>query len=197
MPSLFCIGASIRLGYQPFLKQYIAEDWHISGAQENCGDSSYILEKANQWIDGVSPDVILVNSGLHDLRFLIEEKRHQVPLETYEENLHQLFDFLKETVKRHVVWHTITPINQELYNHKKLVSGHKRIFHRFEKDVAAFNQVAVRVAENHDVPVIDLQETPFADDLQRYMLDDGIHYAASGYDFIAQKIAADLMLLSE
>ncbi|HEY1096136.1 MAG TPA: SGNH/GDSL hydrolase family protein [Alphaproteobacteria bacterium] len=191
MKNIYLIGASTRLGYQPHLKELLLDKAHVDGPAVNCGDSANIIEYLSEWLSGQSPHIICVTCGLHDLRYDISKKTYQVPVETYAQNLGTIFGMLKDLTAAKIFWQTNTPILEDIYNNKPMIPGTQRIYHRFEKDVLAYNEAAQHVAMQHHLDIIDLYAVmvPLC---EQYMLDDGIHWTDEGYKIMAREVAQAL-----
>ncbi len=186
--NVFLIGDSIRIWYQRFLLEFLPEGWTVDGPDENCKDSENILESLDHWVGDKEPDYLLVNCGLHDIRFCPNEKKLQTNPKVFEKNLEEIFFKLKKLQNTNVFWKTITPINQEQYNSLRKDSSP---YQRFEKDLIRYNNIAISVAKRISIPIIDLSDKNLTEKLRSEII-DGVHFTENGYKIIAEKIAQHL-----
>jgi hypothetical protein len=62
------IGDSIRIGYQPYVKQSFNGVAHIWTPVINGGNSRNILNNIQAWMDDAKADIVHINCGLHDIK---------------------------------------------------------------------------------------------------------------------------------
>src|SRR5581483_9372410 len=149
LPRVLLLGDSIRLGYAPLVAKKLAGKAEVISPAENGGDTANTLRLLDKWLADGRPLVVHVNCGLHDLKFGKKTQAHQVPPDRYEANLKAIVERLRKATP-HVVFATTTPILDDRH------AGRKADFDRFDKDVKAYNERAVRVMLELGVPVDDL-----------------------------------------
>lgn len=181
--SLFVIGDSISMGYGPFLhtitkefflyqrKGGVKPKYHnfddITDA--NGGDSSmvlaYLVEKVKD--KSFTPDVLLLNAGLHDIKTDPATNTKQISPENYKKNLLEIVRLIKN---RGIcsVWINTTPVNDEVHNSKKSE------FHRFNQDVLRYNQISENILSEKKWPIIDLYS--FTSSLDCPLYQDHVHF---------------------
>ncbi|MFH0963752.1 MAG: SGNH/GDSL hydrolase family protein [Planctomycetota bacterium] len=180
--SFFVIGDSISIQYGPHLKKMTApfldsrppDSPHTpdpdaeSPAGVYSGDSSALIARlAERREELKSYDLLLFNSGLHDLRTNPQTGAKQVELTAYRANLATALDRIRE-IPVSPVWITITPVDEAKHN----TTGKE--FFRFNRDVLAYNQAAAGVMEKNGVPILDLHA--FTLSLGTAAILDGVHF---------------------
>jgi len=160
MKSVHVVADSISMHYGPYLEKYISTLYEYSRKQEvignmvnpegpNGGDSSQVLAYLQRCIDqGIRWDVLVVNCGLHDLRFY-PAGRHQIDAETYSKNLSEIFDRYP-MVAEQMIWVRTTPVIDELHN------SISNDYQRFNDDVVKYNEIADSIAISRGIWEIDL-----------------------------------------
>lgn len=178
------IGDSIRLGYQPLVAEKLAESAEVWGPVNNGGDSRNVLKHLDEWMTQRPADVIHLNCGLHDLK--VGDGNHQVPLEEYVDNLKQIVERLAGTGAR-LIWATTTPVIDE---------RHQRVkeFARYNTDVQTYNAAALEVINSAPIfiGVNDLYKVIIENDVEKCIVDDGVHMSDFGNEILSDKVAAAL-----
>jgi lysophospholipase L1-like esterase len=193
-PQVLLMGDSIRLGYAPIVTKKLDGVAEVFGFPENGGDTNSTLKQLEGWVkDGKAPFavtppsgdraplVVHFNCGLHDLKFGKKTEKHQVPLDEYEKNLRAIVAKLRERTP-HVYFATTTPIIDDRH------AGRKADFDRFDKDVKAYNERAVKVMLELGVPVSDLNRIVQDGDSAKMLGKDGTHYTPAGYERLADAV---------
>ena len=90
LPKVVLVGDSIRLGYAPIVARKLEGMAIVSSPEPNGGDSANVLGNLDAWVLREKPDVVHFNAGLHDLKVARTSRRHQVALDEYEANLHEI-----------------------------------------------------------------------------------------------------------
>ena len=162
LPSLHVVGDSISMHYGPYLEQMLigilvySRKMGSTGNLDNPegangGDSSMVIDylQTLQNDPRVPFDYLMVNCGLHDLRWQLAENRFQIPIEQYGENLGTIVK-LGKSIAREMIWVRTTPVVDEIHNKPGME------FHRFAQNVDEYNSVADQVMHENQVPLIDL-----------------------------------------
>ena len=178
------VGDSIRKGYQPFVTSRLDGRAQIRGPEQNGGDSNNVKEHIDSWILQMQADVLHLNCGLHDLR--LREEGYQVPKEDYVRNLHEIIGRLRSKWDGTIIWATTTPVIDE--RHQK-VKG----FDRHERDVLRYNESALAVMREHEVPVNDLHEVVERTGAAHVLGQDGVHFTEEGYRLLAKAVASSIV----
>lgn len=179
---LFVLADSISIHYGPFLKSFIEENYELSrkgdefagelevnDPRQNGEDSDRVLEYARARFseDNFRPDAILLNCGLHDVKYNEGKDTAQVPLERYKKNLHEAFEFIRSKGTK-IFWVSVTPVDEE--HHNRL----NPVFRRYEKDVLEYYKISNAIAKEHAVTVIDLHQ--FTQKLNIPLYCDHVHF---------------------
>lgn len=167
LPKLFLIGDSISIQYGPFLEKYLEGKVQFErkvddGSAEknldiptgaNGGDSRMVLEYLRTKVQDqkFTPDYLLVNCGLHDIKRNPKSNQIQIPEDEYRKNLEAIFQLLKDK-KIQVVWIKTTPVVDSIHNAKQ------NWFRRYATDLVVYNQIADEVCAKENIPVIDLYD---------------------------------------
>jgi lysophospholipase L1-like esterase/dienelactone hydrolase len=192
-PRVLLMGDSIRLGYAPLVAKKLEGVAEVFGFPENGGDTNSTLKQLDAWVKEKKPPfdaerrdtprlVIHFNCGLHDLKFGKKTEKHQVGIDEYEKNLREIVDRLKRETPL-VVFASTTPIIDDRH------AARKADFDRFDKDVKAYNERAVKVMAELAIPVDDLNRIVRDGDPAKMLGRDGTHYTPVGYDRLADAVA--------
>lgn len=176
LPRVLLIGDSISIGYTLGVRELLGGVANVHRIPENAGPSSKGVEKLDDWLGDGRWDVIHINHGLHDLKFMDDGER-QVSLRDYEANLRKIAARLKETGAR-VIWAHTTPVPDA-----------KVSPHRMPADVERYNAVAHRVMTAHGFAENDLYWFALAQ-LEHIQRPANVHFTADGSRQMAYAVAA-------
>jgi lysophospholipase L1-like esterase/dienelactone hydrolase len=176
------LGDSIRMGYAPGVAQRLEGRAQVISPAANGADTAATLQQLDAWLADAKPDVVHFNCGLHDLKVDRDGKKHQVPLDQYEQNLRAIVAKLR-AVTPHVVFANTTPILDERH------TGRKASFDRVDADVQKYNATAVAIMKSLAVPVDDLNRIVRAGDIESLLKSDGTHYTDAGNERLADAVA--------
>ena len=182
MRSVVLLGDSIRLGYQPVVRELLA-DCAVWGPEENGQTSAWTLAHLDDWALARRPALLHLNCGLWDLRRDFGSTEHSVPLADYRRNVAAILARARPVTQGPVLWATITPVNEAWHNARKP-------FARFEGDVAAYNDVALVACREQGVAVNDLHRVVTDAGRDRLLDADGVHYTDEGYRLLGAAVAA-------
>lgn len=180
MKNVILIGDSIRMGYQPFVQEALQGRAQVWGPEENGGTSRNVLEHLDEWALERKADLIHLNCGLHDIARSFETGEYRVPIDEYDANLRRIFERLSAGSAL-VAWATITPVNESNHHATK---G----FDRFEADLDAYNEVALRVVRESNIPVDDLYSLVMQNGRDDLLCFDGVHYEEAGSRLLGQAV---------
>jgi len=181
LPKVLLLGDSIRIGYAPHVAKKLEGVTEIVQFKENGGDTANMLKNLDTWLEG-KPVVVHINCGLHDLKFGKKTNAFQVPGDDYEKNLKAIIARIKQ-VTPHVIFATTTPIIDDRH------AARKADFDRFDKDVKAYNERAVKVMLELGVPVDDLNRIVQDGGPAELLGKDGTHYTPIGSERLADAVA--------
>ena len=181
--SLFVVGDSISVQYGPFLEQMVKGRYSYArktGTEEalakaelktgnNGGDSGAVLAylSAMRTHGNFQPDVLLLNCGLHDIKTDPATGRKQVSLDQYRQNLRKIVALFRGVPTR-VIWVRTTPVDDKQHNDRKIG------FHRFARDVTAYNSAADSIMGAAGLTILDL--CGFTRNLGAGVFHDHVHY---------------------
>ncbi len=191
MKQLILIGDSIRMGYEPFVRESLAGGSRVWGPSENGGDSANVLAHLDEWVLSRECDVVHMNCGLHDIKkpFAGDPASQvaqvaqvaQVPIESYRANLKEIFEKVTGRAGVKLVWATTTPVNHAWHRARK---G----FDRYEEDVEAYNAASVELARRFGLVVNDLHSAVTKRGRDAILQPDGVHFSEEGCRFLAATV---------
>ena len=180
LPRVLLIGDSISIGYTLPTRKLLQGKANVHRPIANCGPTTRGVAQVDAWLKDKrlgngTWDVIHLNFGLHDLKFMKEGQR-QVPIDQYEENLRTIVAKLKATGAK-LIWASTTPVPEGDLKPKRL-----------NEDVIAYNAAALRVMEENGVAVDDLYglAMPQLEKIQRPV---NVHFHTEGSNVLAQQVA--------
>jgi lysophospholipase L1-like esterase len=164
--TVYVIGDSISLHYSEHLRLLLDPSVRLLRRRDeesayanldvpqgaNAGDSTMMLALLRARLDagGFSPNLLLLNCGLHDIKRPGPDSPCAVSVEQYSENLLATTALLAAH-RIPTAWVRITPCSDITHN-----TRHSPGFFRFARDVDAYNRVADAVMAKADIPRIDL-----------------------------------------
>jgi acyl-CoA thioesterase-1 len=176
LPRVLLIGDSISMGYTLPVREALAGKANVHRPAENCGPTIRGIERLENWLGQGRWDVIHFNFGLHDLR--LDDGRHQVPLDQYEQNLRTMVARLKQSGAT-LIWCSTTPVPETSTPPRR------------NSDVIAYNAVARNIAEENKIPIDDLYAfaLPRLSEIQR---PSNVHFTPEGSKVLARQVAASI-----
>lgn len=178
LPRVLLIGDSISIGYTLDVREILEGKANLHRIPENGGPTINGLEKIDMWLGDGKWDVIHFNWGLHDLKYM-DDGKHQVGIEAYEQNLDRLVTTMKKTGAK-LIWASTTPVPDAKVNPP-----------RKSADVIAFNEAAARVMEKHGVPTDDLYSLALAR-LAEIQRPANVHFTDEGSRVLGEQVAAEI-----
>jgi lysophospholipase L1-like esterase len=188
MKKVVLLGDSIRMGYEATVRAELADEAFVWGPAENGQHTVHLLLNFWQWAVQQQPDVLHMNAGAWDTRRVIRgQAGNIVPLEMYRENVARLITLARQHTGARLIWATCTWAHQE-----QLTRGHERmgLAGREAEDLVRYNQAAAEIAQEHGVPVNDLQSLSYNSDHTVTMQSDGVHFTEAGYQMLGKAVAA-------
>lgn len=195
LPSVLIYGDSISMGYQRFVQRELKGRANVYRIYTNGGNSSTIVPKMKKLRETMAPfvaegrwpenwDVIQVNVGLHDLKYLkdgkmVSEGGTQVhTLDEYKQHLTDALDYLKETSPdATIVYATTTPVPEN--------SGG-----RAAGDAARYNTAAREVLEQYpDIVLSDLYSFTKPHQSEWWTKPGNVHYTTKGQKAQGKEVA--------
>jgi acyl-CoA thioesterase-1 len=178
LPRVLIIGDSISMGYTQPVRDLLKGKANVHRIPENGGPTKNGMAKIDVWLGKDKWDVIHFNWGIHDLKYMPDEKRQVEPAD-YEKNLRALVAKMKATGAK-LIWATTTPIP----------SGELNPPRRFG-EVSEYNAIAQRVMSENGVTIDDLN-TAITPQLAKLQNPKDVHYSAEGSKFLAAEVAKSI-----
>ncbi|MGB2863426.1 MAG: SGNH/GDSL hydrolase family protein [Sedimentisphaerales bacterium] len=186
LPQVLIIGDSISIGYFEPLQERLKDIAVVSHNEGNAQHTAYGLKKIDEWLGDTRWDVIHINHGLHDLKYIdargrntsVETGKQQIPLDQYEQNLDEMVKRLKKTGAK-LIFATTTPVPD----------GTKI---RVKGDAVIYNRAAIKVMKKHGVPINDLYSfaLPRLKEIQR---ESNVHFFPEGSELLAEQCAKSIL----
>lgn len=168
---LYVLGDSVSLHYGPYLDRILSTTNDFKGIlrlyPENTSSSSRLIELLNEDVRKFPNDIIIWNSGLHDVRRNRDTKEIFTTIEEYKNNIEKIYNILKNKGFTQIFINS-TPIYEEKHNNRS--TG----WIRKDLDVNTYNEEAERILEGLNVPVVDLYS--FTKTLGVNALFDHVHF---------------------
>ena len=150
LPRVLLIGDSITMGYTIPVREKLKGIANVHHPVENCGPTERGLANLDKWLGSGHWDVIQFNFGLHDLKYLNDKKEYVspdngkqlAPPAVYGKQLREIAIRLKKTGAK-IIFATTTPVPLGTLGR---VAGDEKIY----------NEVAVTVMKDLDIPIDDL-----------------------------------------
>lgn len=177
LPRVLLIGDSISIGYTLAVRELLAGRANVHRPPTNCGPTIRGVEQIDAWLGDGRWDVIHFNFGLHDLK-IMDDGKHQVPLDQYEKNLRQLVERMKQT-KAKLIWCSTTPVPE--------TSSPPR----HNADVLAYNDVAKKIADEAGIATDDLYAFALPQ-LAKIQLPNNVHFSPAGSKVLARQVAESI-----
>lgn len=187
LPKVVLLGDSVREHYAPFVADMLAGMATVVTPKANGGDTSKLLTNLNVWAVKEQPDVVHFNSGIHDTKRDQKTGKLNVPPEKYEANLREIVKRLRTETKANLVFALSTPLIDE----RSEQYWKTRSYRLTNSTVMEYNQIALRVMKDLDVPVNDLPAA-LGDARESARLHDGggIHFTEEGSRKLAAAVVA-------
>ena len=175
MKQIILLGDSVRMQYQPAVKEKLKDIAEVSGPEENGRWSGYTLNSLRFWLPQLpSPDLVQWNCGLWDMGDDYQEGRHFYPPDLYEETCHRICRVLRKFTGKpdlKIVIATTTPTLQ---------GDHA--------DILLYNRILLKVAAEENALVNDLYDV-VATAKNEMICEDHIHLTPAGIEAVAEQTA--------
>jgi hypothetical protein len=151
MKKIFLIGDSIRMGYDKYVKDALANVAEVYYPEENCKFAEYVLRCAHEWKRklelGDDIDLVHWNAGLWDCLELFGDEPLSTP-EYYENAIGRIDKRLRLLFpKAKIVFATSTSVNEKMANPD---------FFRHNSVIEKYNEIAKRALSDTDTVINDL-----------------------------------------
>ncbi len=169
MKKIALIGDSIRMGYDKYVKEALADVAEVYYPSENCRFAEYVLRYAHEWKNdgkwGDDVDLVHWNAGLWDCLELFGDAP-MTSLAYYEEAIGRIDKRLRMLFpKAKFIFATSTPVLEERM---------RADFKRHNSIIREYNETALRALAGTDTVINDLYSVAAA--LPDSAHSDGVHY---------------------
>jgi hypothetical protein len=153
LPRVRSVGDSISMNYHNSAKEGLKGIANYHKIEDNCWSVHRGMTFISYWLgdykkEGRGWDVVLVNSGMHDMKQKKLRGPYAVPLDVYKKFLEKEIKIIKETGAT-VIFVTTTPVQND--------SGNARYAFRSKGAEKDFNKAARQMLKAHpDVHILDL-----------------------------------------
>ena len=187
LPKVVLLGDSIREHYAPYVAEMLAGRATVSTPKSNGHDTVEMLQKLDEWAIKEHPDVVHFNSGIHDTKIDQKSGKYKVPPAQYEANLKEIVQRLRKETRAKIIFALSTPLIDE----RTQEAWKTRSYRLINASVMEYNQIALRVMKELDVPVNDLPAA-LGDAKEMARLHDagGIHFTEEGSKKLAAAVVA-------
>lgn len=186
MKQVFCLGDSIRLGYEPVVVKELSGWANVTEMGETQGgDTRNVLLHLDEWVLSKKYDIVHMNAGLHDMiRAVGPGPTTQVPFAEYRENLRKIFGKVREQTQSKLIFGLTTPVNLAWQLESKYPCN------RIDEDVQQYNLAVLEVAGEFRVQINDLYTVVKEYGMERMHDTDGAHFTAAGNQILGKHVAA-------
>jgi len=169
LPRVLLIGDSISHMYTESVRRLLKGKANVHRAPANCGSTDSGIRSMDDWLDETSGkkwDLIHFNFGIHD---------REKPAKVYASNLERVIARLQKTGAI-LMWARTTPFA----NNPKA-----------KEQYTMLNDTADTVMRKHGIPIDDVYAT-VADDLDKYLRPDKVHFNPDGVKVQAEQVAKSI-----
>lgn len=175
MKQVLLLGDSIRLNYQPLVKEKLDGLAEVVGPVDNCRFAKYTLWYVNQWLDEHGkPDIIHWNNGLWDVFHYNEEMGISTPLEEYKSYIKKILKVFKRTGSK-IIWATTTPAKPQNINYDN-------------NEIDRYNDEIIKYMVEEQIEINDLNKI-VKSNIDSYIADDNLHLSEAGKEVCAEAVA--------
>ena len=185
LPKVVLVGDSIRLSYAPIVAAELAGKAVVVSSKANGGDSSNILKHLDEWVIRENPEVVHFNCGIHDTKKFSATGRFQVSPSEYEVNLREIVRRIRAETRAVVLFATSTPILDQ----QAAASRQGRDYALLESSIEQYNEIAIRVMKELDVPVDHLHRFLSENGVSEAIGADGVHLTLAGQKLVGATVS--------
>lgn len=177
MKKVLLIGDSIRLGYEPVVKNLLSEKADVFSTQDNCRFTLYTLWHLHQWVEdaGADIDVVHWNNGIWDMYTHLHDNASFSSVSDYASALKRIISEIRSLCpKAKIIFATTTAVND---NHP----------HMKNANVDIYNQVAITLMKAEGIEINDLNS--LIKNNPELICDDLLHLSEDGYAIAGKAVA--------
>ncbi|MEV5025395.1 SGNH/GDSL hydrolase family protein [Paenibacillus sp. LPE1-1-1.1] len=174
MKRVLLLGDSIRMGYEPLVREALKEKAEVVAPAENGRFAKHTLWGVNLWIKELGkPDIVHWNNGLWDLHHEAPMVEALTSLDEYLETLKRTANELQRTGAR-IIFATTTPVPAD-------ATG------RSNAEIDLYNAAAARLMDSTGIEVNDLNRL-VKQDLNENICEDKLHLSETGNRRCAEQV---------
>ncbi len=188
-PNVFLIGDSIRKGYCKTVKNEMADVAEVFYVDDNCRNTQYVITRLEMWKnmfdDPSSVNIVHFNCGHWDVA---RWSGYEIPLTSegeYARNIKMVIDLIRvKFPNAKLIFATTTCMNPDNLPCRNM---------RDNEIIARYNEIAVKVAEENDVLINDLNKLTrdFGSDCYK----DSCHHTEEAAAVVGKAVADKLKAL--
>ena len=173
------IGDSIRMQYEPLVREALGDKFEIFAPTENCRYAKFNLRGMWEWRENMQGTrIVHWNCGLWDICDIFGDNRLFTSLEEYSENVLRVADILLSRYDK-VIFATTTPVREEnVWNDNR--------------DIQRFNEAIVPKLREKGVIINDLHSI-IVKDIPKLVSDDLIHLSPEGVRLVADAVIGKIL----
>jgi lysophospholipase L1-like esterase len=174
MKKVLLLGDSIRMGYEPYVREGLKGIADVVAPAENGRFIKYTLWGANIWMNELgTPDIVHWNNGLWDLHHEAPMVETLTALEEYLETARRIINELQR-VNAKIIFATTTPVPVDAIG-------------RSNAEIDAYNSAVIKLMAQYGIEVNDLNSV-VKKDLAGNISEDRLHLSDKGYQLCAEQV---------
>lgn len=108
LPNVLLMGTSISIGYTLPVREDLNGEANVYRIPGNGGSTERAMTDIALWLSDMKWDIIHINFGLHDLKYLKSDEQRDVPPAQYQSNLRNLFTYIQQHSSAKIIWASTT-----------------------------------------------------------------------------------------
>lgn len=176
MKKVLLLGDSIRMGYEPFVREQLQGLAEVVAPAENGRFAQYTLWGVNLWLKELgTPDIIHWNNGLWDLHHESPMVEALTSLHGYTATVKRIINELQRTGAA-IIFAATTPVAADAVG-------------RSNAEIDLYNEAATAIMQANGIEVNDLNQFVKQDPFH-YICDDKLHLTEQGSIKCAGQVTA-------
>jgi hypothetical protein len=192
LPRVLSVGDSISMNYENPVREALKGKVNYHLIEDNCWSVYRGVAFMAYWLGDYTKkgrhwDVILFNSGMHDMKQKTLDGEYAVPLDTYKEKLRKEISIMKETGAT-LVFCTTTPVPN--------TGGSARYGYRVKGAERDFNRAALEVLQDYpEIQINDLcKVVNESSELDAWRKGTEVHYWKAAEQAVIGRAVADAVI---
>jgi lysophospholipase L1-like esterase len=174
MKKVLLLGDSIRMGYEPLVRDGLKGMAEVVSPEENGRFAKHTLWGVNLWIRELGrPDIVHWNNGLWDLHHEAPMVETLTSLIEYIDTLKRIINELQRTGAK-IIFATTTPVPVDTIA-------------RNNAEIDSYNSAAVKLMKKNEIEVNDLNSL-IKQDLDGNICEDKLHLSDQGNTKCAKQV---------